>query len=50
MLQDGLLCELTIGDALDVFFEATERDTELRLNGRVGFLPSDGSVDADGVS
>jgi hypothetical protein len=42
VLQDGLLCELTIGDALDVFFQATERDTELRLNGRVGFLPSDG--------
>ncbi|MET0596755.1 MAG: hypothetical protein ABWZ57_02700, partial [Mesorhizobium sp.] len=40
-LDDQQLCELTVGDGLDVFFQGTESETELRLNGRVGFLPSD---------
>lgn len=32
---DGI-SELTVGDGLDVFFEKTKRDTEVRLNGVVG--------------
>lgn len=33
--SDGI-CELTVGEGLEVFFEKTNRDNELRLNGRVG--------------
>ena len=31
-------CSLTVGDGLELFFEGTDRDDELRLNGRVGDL------------
>ena len=37
-LNDEELCELTVGDGLEIFFEGTGRDTELRLNGRAGYL------------
>ncbi len=40
-LDDQQLCELTVGDGLDVFFQGTENETELRLNGQFGFLQSD---------
>lgn len=39
---DGI-CELTVGDGLEVFFEKTKRDNELRLNGRVGAPQSGGT-------
>lgn len=38
-LNDDRLCELTVGDGLEIFFEGTDKDRELRLNGRVGALP-----------
>ncbi len=48
-LDDQQLCELTVGDGLDVFFQGTESETELRLNGRVGFLPGDDTATLMGL-
>lgn len=40
--SDGI-CELTVGDGLEIFIEKTSRPNDLRLNGRVGTPQSSGS-------
>lgn len=37
---EGGACALTVGDGLEIAFEATEQPNELRLNGQVGSLPA----------